>query len=315
MVLWVGISILIQSWLPSQALAAGVPQVVDSSKLSFARLTEAVQLLMNSQRGKLLLQQGTTRQIITEILKGNGKSSLFKWGNSSRTDTTLTRQFNPKTGREERFRKQVIFLNPDQNSLELALDLAHELVHASSKPIYDPYDPSLTPAKYIQLSIEGFGGEVDAVYTECEIAVELTKKNHTLLDRCRRFLNTGPLSGSIDRLKIVRGFYRIGNWKKDLSKNLGPEIASFPNITAEKPVLFSSTGHTPYPVALYDEYEEITRAACENSVKRQASLMSTQSASSSNESVHSSQSDRVGRSEGLLSNSAAENFLKFRCSH
>lgn len=262
---------VVRVWL---AFTLGAVPIAHADKFTrltkFTKFSDALSILSESKRGRILVDHS----------KAKGLLSALRWGESSRTDTTLTRQYNPLTGKEERFRKLVIYLKKEQPLLELALDLAHELVHATSKPIYDPYDPTLTPAKYIQLAIEGLGGEVDAVYTECEIGMQLSKVLGVKLERCKRYLNTGPLPGDIDRTKILRGFYRVGNWRTSLETELGKEIALLPSLSSDRAVLFSSTGHAPYPVALFQEYEEITQAACENSIKRRASIVSSSAAAS-----------------------------------
>lgn len=194
----------------------------------------------------------------------------FRWGETSRTDTTLTRQFNPTTGKEEKSRDWIITLRQDQPLLELVLDLAHELVHATAQPTYDPYDPLLTRGKYLLSILEGAGGEVDAVWMECEIGRELARKWNLHFNRCETYLSPLQRGGSrlFDKSKIRKGFYQVGTWKKELEGQLGAEARFFPLLSAEKPVLYSSTGHAPYPVALIREFEEITEAACNNSRKR-----------------------------------------------
>src|SRR5690348_335129 len=63
----------------------------------------------------------------------------FQWSDVSRTDTVLTRHYNPQTGAEERARQIQIFLREDQPVVEVALDMVHELVHATARPSFDPY--------------------------------------------------------------------------------------------------------------------------------------------------------------------------------
>ena len=243
------------------------------------RFKEALDALSKTPSGQALIKKALRRwkvKDISELVKD------FKWGTTSRTDTTLTRQFNPVTGREEKFRHLTIYLKDDQPLLDLALDMAHELVHASARPAYDPYDPSLTPGKYISLSLEAEGGEIDAVLAECEIGLQWVEQIEAKFDRCKFYLESGPdhqLRLTKDRVK--KGFYRVGQYKKELVNRLGPEASLFPDLSSEKPLLFSSTGHAPYPIALLREYEEITQTACNNSRRRMESIVSSSATSAS----------------------------------
>jgi len=234
------------------------------------------------------------------IWKLPGISSLLenlKWGQASRTDTVLTRHYNPKTGQEDRERRVTIFLREDQPEADLILDLAHELVHATARPTFDPYDSALTPGKYIIAALEGEGGEVDAVITECTVAIELAEQLGSPLSRCRNYLDSSEVKGSgpayrVNKDKVRSDFYRVGKWQADLLRRLGEEIRLFPLISTDSPRLYSSTGHAPYPIALLNEFEEITEMACDNSRKRMNSVASRSPAStffgpSSGSTLHS----------------------------
>ncbi|MEO7164467.1 MAG: hypothetical protein ABI041_16215 [Bdellovibrionia bacterium] len=202
----------------------------------------------------------------------------FKWGNTSRTDTILTRYYNPKTGKEDRESEVTVYLRQDQSQFELVMDMAHELVHATARAGFDPYDSSLTVGKYIWAAIEGEGGEVQATMTECQIGLELAVKQGTKVARCNPYLeSTTPVKNMgyvVSRAKVLRDFYRVGKWQMDLNRLLGREIQLFPLLSKDTPKLYSSTGHTPYPIALFHEFEEITETACKNSHNRMRSFAS-----------------------------------------
>jgi hypothetical protein len=150
------------------------------------------------------------------------------------------------------------------------LDIAHELVHATTRPIWDPYDPKLTPGRYIHATIEGEGGEVEAVVAECQVGLELAHRFGASARRCRSYRGTGSTRINTERVK--RDFYRVGKWNAELTKKLGEEMPLFPLLSSRTPKLYSSTGHAPYPVALLQEFEQITRIACENTRKRTAAV-------------------------------------------
>jgi hypothetical protein len=238
-----------------------VEHQVYSQNTDEERLQKAIATLEETSEGKKLIQK------VMRVWKLEISQDLvqhLKWGENSRTDTVLTRQYDPKTGVEERKRQMTIFLKQDQSEIELLLDFAHELVHASARPAFDPYDSGLTPAKYIWTAIEGEGGEVDAVVLECQIGFALSQKMKSSIPRCANYIE-----GSNIRREIVRqDFYRVGDWYLNLKARLGKETGLLPLLTGESPKLYSSTGHTPYPVALLSEFEEITETACTNSRQR-----------------------------------------------
>ncbi len=199
-------------------------------------------------------------------------TQVIKPGPVSRTDAVLTRHFDSETGKESREREVTIYVNDDQSLVNMILDIAHEMVHATSRPSWDPYDPSLTPGQYILSAIDGEGGEVQAVAMECRVALELSKNYQIPSKRCHSYLNSSPNGTQTVQMEpIQRDFYRVGQWKDELVKVLGKEIALFPKLSNEAPELYSSTGNAPYPVALLKEYQALTQVACENTRHRYSS--------------------------------------------
>lgn len=237
--------------------------VADSS----SRIHTAINLLMRVPSG---------RALITHALKAwkmDSSESLLKVvkaGPASRTDAVLTRHYNPSSGEEVREREITIYVRQDQSLDNVVLDIAHEMVHATSRPGWDPYDPELTAGRYIKNSIEGEGGEVQAVTTECQVASELSTYYGFATRRCRGYI--GGNSNHVDVEKIRADFYRVGKWGGDLAKVLGTEIKLFPKLSSDAPKLYSSTGNAPYPAALLREFQQLTQIACENSKRRADSL-------------------------------------------
>ena len=177
----------------------------------------------------------------------------------SRTDAVLTRSINPATGEQVVSREVTIYLRKHPTQESTALDLIHELVHAvRSKPL-DPYSPDLNLKGYITQTLEGPGGEIEAVYTECRYFLD-QKWEHKPDTRCDRYLD------KLTKARIREDFYKVGEFKPMLDSHR----LSIP-ITSAAPIFISSTGNAPYPVALYHEYLEITRQACENAKRRIAS--------------------------------------------
>ncbi len=190
----------------------------------------------------------------------------IKPGNVSRTEAVLTRYFDTISGNEKREREVTVFLELEQSLEEVVMDLGHELVHASLRPAWDPYDPDLTPFRYIKASIEGRGGELEAVMNECKVAMELMKTFDMKVNRCKRYLH--PSTQEISKMEIKKDFYRVGNWETQFVFELGHDSKQFPLLSGEDPELYSSTGRAPYPVALLEEYKGIIKSACENSYQR-----------------------------------------------
>jgi hypothetical protein len=207
--------------------------------------------LNSSKTGRALLEQAR------KLWKADSLEDLtahLKWGTASRTDAVLIRRFDPVSAVESRDREITIYLRTGQKPDELLLDLAHELVHATSRPEWDPYDAQLTVGQYIENAIEGKGGEIQAVRSECKVAQELALLGGYGSSRAR----CGSDSTLLD------DFYRVGKARDYVLKQLGAEASRFPKLSEKPVVLYSSTGRAPYPVALMQEFQAISRAACAN---------------------------------------------------
>jgi hypothetical protein len=228
---------------------------------------EALELLDRVASGKKVLLRAA------QFWKENGREGLLRhlaYGPVSRTDAVLTRHYSPETGKEVRERYVTVILKKDQPLADVAMDLAHELTHATTPPTWDPYDPTLTAGKYMHAALEATGGEIDAVFAECEVAVDFKQDLDIRSTRCDRYL---VLEGddnrlAVDRSKIRGDFYRVGRWESFVKGRLGTDTGLFPLLSGKAPELYSATGGAPYPVALMREYEELNRVACENVRKR-----------------------------------------------
>jgi hypothetical protein len=268
------------AWIAAQAFAQSQQAELHP------KLHAAISLLEKSPTGIALMKASDKRL--------SGWKSHVELGSVSRTDAILTRHFNLELGTEIQERQITIHLKEDQKTADFLLDLAHELTHASAGTHWDPYDPKLSSLQYIRSSIEGPGGEVDALLSECKVAVELAEGGaigfDPTLKRCSRYEN---------RQDTVLEFYRVGRWASEMKKGLGDRITELRDLSAEEPELFSSTGGAPYPVSLLREYRQLTNAACENSKKRLRSLSGRTPASVNGVMSQIHQSTRI--------------FLKNRC--
>ncbi|MEN9724067.1 MAG: hypothetical protein RJB38_2053 [Pseudomonadota bacterium] len=230
------------------------------------RLRAVFQILGRSPSGRELLEAA---QDHWKLSSEKELSRFIKWDRSSRTDAVLIRHFNPSSGVEERERQVTVSLKSTQRLEEIVLDLAHELIHATAQPAWDPYDPQLSAAQYVHAAIEGKGGEVEAVVRECQVALELAPilKSESL-GRCEPYIEDEAVVASLVR----QDFYRVGSWHSKLLKEFGKDHERFPLLSAKAPRLYSSTGHSPYPAALLQEFQELTASACENSKNRLKTL-------------------------------------------
>lgn len=250
----------------------------DTAPAKIAR--DAIELLAKTPSGKRIL---TRAMAFWNEPSQDGILRHLAYGPVSRTDAVLTRHYNPETGEEVRERFVTVILKKDQALIDVAMDLGHELVHATTPPTWDPYDPKLTAGRYMFAALEANGGEVDAVFAECEIAADFKRDLDIRTSRCDRYLNLVGVNHTltVDRAKIQMDFYRVGKWESFVRTRLGTETTTFPLLSPKDPELYSATGGAPYPVSLMREYEELNRIACENVRKRSDSGRSPASESPS----------------------------------
>ncbi len=255
-----GIGVLVSSVLTAGAGETTLSQSLRSDPRT--RILASLDLLAQTSTGKALLEKAVRFWGLSE------PRELKKYiipGRVSRTDAVLTRHYQPDTGKEVRERSVKVILRLDQSLSESALDLAHELTHATSQPSWDPYDPGLTVGRYIHAALESEGGEIDAVEHECKTAREFVVQLGLRVSRCDRYIK----GSSVERVAIQKDFYRVGESLRDVKSKLRDECQLFPNLSSDEPELYSATGGAPYPVALIREYEELNRVACENMRKRE----------------------------------------------
>ena len=177
---------------------------------------------------------------------------------TSHTDAVISRKYNLKTEKESTTREVVIHLRQHAKLESVVLDLVHELVHAVKGGGIDPYDPELTADQYIQQTLEGAGGEVEAVWTECRF-MQSMKWGSDVDPRCDRYQK------ELTKTAIRNDFYKVGSHKAFLERHTRVPVSG------ETPLFISSTGDAPYPLALFEEYQELTKQACRNAERRIAS--------------------------------------------
>jgi hypothetical protein len=225
-------------------------------------LDSVLEALGQSATGHALLQKAQEKWKFADT---KSVAKIFKWDVVSRTDALLTRHFNPQPGEEQRERTVTVYLKSNQPFTDLLLDIAHELTHAVAEPSWDPYDAQLTVDHYVWAALEAPGGEVDAMISECLVGYELKIVSGSSIERCRRYRGDGKLN----RERVKADFYRVGSWSTEVVRRLRSKLTGkFPLISNLSPVLYSSTGRAPYPIALIREFDELTDRACKNSRRR-----------------------------------------------
>lgn len=253
---------LYQALMISSLFALGAARSVYSID-SVESVSQIVQLLKETPTGQRLFQQAAA-------LGAGDPNHWIRLGAVSKTDSVLTRTLNPLTGEEKIERELMILIRSTQGLQDAALNLAHELVHATEGKVIDPYDLKLSPGAYLKQSIEDVGGEIEAFKTECQVSREFQELKGWKSTRCARYIDaeTGQLRADL----IRKDFYRVGTHLKKVKALLGAEAELFSELSGQEPQLYSSTGQAPYPLALLREHAELTQAACSNSKRRLASL-------------------------------------------
>lgn len=222
-----------------------------------------------------LLKQFETNSVGRQILSQTMKQlkvgfvedlvGFLEPGETSNLDTSLSRRLSPETGKETYEIRKRLFINKYLSRIDALMDLAHELTHYNEKPDFNPYVDTWPVWKYVQATIDGKGGEVDAFMAECKYYLSL-KIRPKKVSRCENYLSS---NGELDRMKIVSGFYRVGKHLSEIKSLLQPQdLNRLPAMVPEYPEFISSVGQSPYPMALVREYKTILDVACRNNKRR-----------------------------------------------
>lgn len=192
---------------------------------------------------------------------------VIESGNVSVTDTTLVRKFNPSAPESVRFEtRSKVYIDKSHNTKNAVLDLIHELIHYTYKKPFNPYLGEFSLSTFLEDTIQGKGGEVDAFIVECKVGRDIYGLK-AISAQCLNILD----GESFSRELAVKEFYKLGEhfdkFKKDAHEhNIKQEIIT--HISPEQSSLISSAWSSPYPVAIVEEFEEIMRKVCHNDLKR-----------------------------------------------
>lgn len=211
------------------------------------------------------------------VLKANEKAKesglniydIIDAGNGSLTDTTLIRKFSQHTPNKVKYEtRSKVYINRELNQYDALLDLAHELTHYVYRDAFNPYENSFTLEQFIENTIEGKGGEVQAFLMECKIHNELFPNQNSGRYNCQKIVD--KKTGRISYELAVKRFYNVGDYYESFSKTLTKHgiRRHFPHVSPSKTSFVSSAYGIPYPVAAFEEYLSVLNKVCENDKNR-----------------------------------------------
>jgi hypothetical protein len=238
----------------------GLAGPVQGAESDSSGLNRAFFILERSETGKRLLAEA----------KAKGLS--IQEGKISKTEIVATRVWS---GKREKFDFHVqVQISKDKNPVFQAIDLAHELVHALH-PKTNPFDPKLNAVDYVRDGIESKGGEAQAILQECKVGQQLVgmvpeEQAQLIKARCQ-FVWTNEKNQD----HWLKSFYHLGRHLTAFRDQLDAATGSSSNgealsniAVAKDPMFTSAVANKPYPLALLEEYVEITRKICNRGEKR-----------------------------------------------
>lgn len=245
-------------------------------------LRKMLELLGRSPTGDRLIKEARFKA----AQSGQTLSDVIKVGDSSLTDTTLIRKFNPHSPEHVVYEsRSVVYLNRSLAWDDALLDLAHELTHFVYRESFNPYAEGFNARDFVKGTIEGLGGEVQAFLTECRVLKELFSRNVQSRSHCQKIEDA---DGLLSHTKAAALFYNVGAYFQDFHKQLSKRNlhTSFADLNSEKISFISSAYGVPYPIAALMEFDLVVNKVCENDRKRLAYMQQgpQRSPASNNES-------------------------------
>lgn len=242
-------------------------ELYQSDDLNIRSLLDTLQ---KSPIGKKLIMKAKSKA--NEF--GETLLDLIRPGSGSLTDTTLIRRFSVDNADKITYEtKSKVYINKNLSRYDAILDLAHELTHFVYRTNFNPYQLNFTLDQFIQNTIEGGGGEVEAFLTECRVLNELFPSRLNTHPNCYQIIDTS--TGKLSFQKAVEKFYQVGAYyelfKNKLQKHKIEDL--FPQVSKNKASFVSSAYGMPYPMAAYQEYSSVLKKVCDNDKKRLVYLM------------------------------------------
>lgn len=243
------------------------PTANAASPIQLNGLNQAMAMLEKTEIGKSIMKEAREKNL--SIVEGR----------ISKTEIIATRVVQGKEERLE-FNVQVI-VSRDKSPVFQAIDLAHELVHALH-PKSNPFDPKLNAVDYIRSGIESEGGEAQAILQECKVGRELVpvvedESAQLIKARCQYVWKTENnqnlwklsfyhLGKQLDLFRNKLNSINVDQVKRDIIARM---------VQPKDPMFTSAAANKPYPLALLDEYVEITQKICNKSFQRRIATVPT----------------------------------------
>lgn len=226
---------------------------------------------------------------------------VIESGEVSVTDTTLVRKFSPNSPESVRFEtRSKVYIDKSHNTKNAVLDLIHELTHYIYKKPFNPYVGEFSLSSFLEDTIQGIGGEVDAFIVECKVGRDIYGLK-SISAQCLNILDGEEFSRSL----AIKEFYKLGEhydkFKKSADEH-GIKQEVITHISPEQSSLISSAWSSPYPVAIVEEFQEIMTKVCHNDLKRMTYLSEskTRSIASANEKVTKARANFNARCRAYL---------------
>lgn len=245
----------------------------DLGKTEEQAVVALVEILSRSETGMKVLQEA--KQKASE--SGQTLSDVITAAEGSLTDTTLIRRFSPEAPDQVMYEtRSKVTVNRNLRVREALLDLAHELTHFTYRTPFNPYTQHFTLKSFVESTVEGQGGEVEAFMVECQVYFELFPHEKDPDHQCRQVID--KKSGEISKRLGIEHFYRVGAYHKkfaDELKTFELKPEDLPLLSEHDPLFISSAWGLPYPIAAFREFVTIMGRACENDLRRLELLKSS----------------------------------------
>jgi hypothetical protein len=242
----------------------------------FSSLTaQAVEASNGLEKAYSILEKSSIGKSLLEEVKEQGLS--ITEGSISKTEIVATRTTSGNNEKLE-FHVQVL-ISKDKNPVFQAIDLAHELAHALH-PKMNPFDPNLNAVDYIRQGIEAEGGEAQAIMQECKVGAEISRyvadeEARLIKARCKFVWHAEK-----DETLWKKSFYHLGKYSRfflnklvSINHDQQKNEEMIGKVQTRDPLFTSATANKPYPLALLDEYVEITKKICNRSQGKKNSSM------------------------------------------
>lgn len=276
-----------------------------------AALRELVKILETSKTGRAIIAKTNQRA----AQSGETFFDVVTAGEGSLTDTTLIRKFSAKDPHQIIYEsKSRVTVNRDLNVVDAVLDLAHELTHFIYREPFNPYTTSFQLKEFVENTIDGKGGEVDAFLVECQVLLDIFPDQNRQRENCER-VRDGQ-SGKLSKDRGVAEFFKVGpyidRFRRTLTEHKLKE-SDFKDLSDETPHFISSAYGLPYPVAALEEYVGIMGRACVNDWKRLSLIKKKMELDSPGRVIASESQSGLERDQGSLNWKEIDQNYQFRC--